>query len=348
MLGQNVIVGGRELPQMKRLTHLLFAGPPHSTSPGQTFSLSQLQEQEEDVYPAALASAQRFNGHLQPTGAALGTPSRRVLPMQRSPVVANGRLADVDASTARRNSPPTPMTETTQRRTPRPGAQDTPRGREEEDSPNGVEASRNALLNNKHRAGSAGASKASRYSIAAPSTNGDDAASDDQEMDVQYDDQIDESLIQQPEMSSPAAPTKRINKNLNRQPSEVVGSPGSDDVQPADADEDEDVEQDMDVEPMQQEDEDEDEEEEVPVPKPKVKKGKGKADVKSAATTKRKPLADATNKRKGRPPRRDPDDEDDDASGDSAQARKRSRSAKVQREAVHKREHDSVQVVQHR
>lgn len=194
-------------------------------------------------------------------------------------------------------------------------------------------------MQNRQRAGSAGLSKASRYSIAAPSTNGDDIASDDQEQDVQYDDQIDESLIQQPEMSSPAAPTKRISKNIDRQPSEAVGPPGNDDVQPEDDDEQpEDMNQDMDPEPMQQE-EDDAEEEEISVPKPRAKKGKGKADAKSAATAKRKPLADATKKRKGRPPRRDPDDEDDNASGDSAQARKRSRSAKVQREAVHKREY---------
>lgn len=265
---------------------------------------------------------------------------------QRSPALTNGLLGDADISTARRESPPARSIETTQRRTSRPGTQDTPRAPEEEGSPIGVEASR-TLHNNRQRAGSAGLSKASRYSIAAPSTTGDDAASDDQEMDVQYDDQIDESLIQQPEMSSPDAPTKRINQSNVRQPSQAVSSPGNNTVQPADEEDQADVEHGMNPEPMQRE-EDDAEEEEAPAPRPKAKKGKGKADAKSAAAAQRKPLADATNKRKGRPRKKDPDDEDDDASDNSAQARKQSRSAKVQREAVHEREQSVIQAVKHR
>lgn len=268
---------------------------------------------------------------------------------QRSPGLTNGLLDDPDISTARPDSPPARSTETTQRRSPRPGTQDTPRASEEEGSPVGVEASRNALHNNRHRAGSAGLSKASRYSIAAPSTTGDDAASDDQEMDVQYDDQIDESLIEQPEMSSPVAPTKRIDQINARQPSQAMSSPGNNTILPADEEDQADVHHGTDPEPMQQEEDDaEEEEEEAPAPRPKAKKGKGKADAKSAAAAKRKPLTDATNKRKGRPRRKDPDDEDDDASDNSAQARKRNRSAKVQREAVHERKQSVTRVVKHR
>lgn len=322
------------------INRFAFSGPPHSTSPGQTLSLSQLHEQEEDVYPAALASNPRTNGRLHPrVDELLGSPSRRVLPNPQSPSRRNGR-PDEAATTARRQSPSTPATERTQRNTSRTERPDSPRRADEEDTPNGVERSRNAI-NDRNRASNAGLSKASRYSLAAPSTVGDDVE-DDPELDVQYDDEVDESLIQQPEMSSPVIPTKRLVKEAAYQ--RVDESPGPQEDYPDPAGDDDVDDDEQDPEPLQQEEDEEQQgddevpQENSPPPKATAKKGKSKADSKSGMPTKRKPLADATNKRKAKAPRRDPDDEESQSGGDSGHTRKRSRSAKVQREPVHKRE----------
>ncbi|KAI5450811.1 mitotic fidelity of chromosome transmission- protein [Naganishia albida] len=307
--------------------------PPHSTSPGQTLSLSQLHDQEEDVYPAALASNPRTNGRLQPrVDILLGSPSRRLLPNRKSPSHRNEH-ADDDATMTRRQSPPTPATERTQRTTSRTERQDSPRRADQEDSPNGVETSRNAS-NDRNRASNAGVSKASRYSLAAPSTAGGDDVEDDLELDVQYDDEVDESLIQQPEMSSPVLPTKRLDHQASNQREEDSPGPQDDYPDPAGLD-GADIDG-QDPEAIQQEEDDDEQagEDEAP-PRATAKKGKSKADTKNGTTTNRRPLGDATNKRKTKAPRRDPDDESE-SGGDAGHARKRSRSAKVQREPVHK------------
>lgn len=240
---------------------------------------------------------------------------------------------------AGRDLPSTPATERTQRKTSRIERQNSPPRDDEEDSPNGVERSRNAI-NEQNRASNAGLSKASRHSLAAPSTVGDDA--EEPELDVQYDDEVDESLIQEPEMSSPVLPTKRLNgdKSKNR----LDDSPGPQEDYPEQAGDGSVEDDEQEAEPMQAEDdgpqsgEEDAPQENSPPVRAKAKKGKGKADSKSSATTKRKPLADATNKRKTKAARRDPDDDEDESGGDSGHARKRSKSAKVIREPVHKRE----------
>lgn len=333
---QSVIVGPDWLCNLSVFsTSYSLLGPPHSTSPGQTLSLSQLHDQEEDVYPAALASNPRTNGRLQPrVDILLGSPSRRLLPNRKSPSHRNEH-ADDDATITRRQSPPTPATERTQRTTSRTERQDSPRRADQEDSPNRLETSRNAS-NDRNRASNAGVSKASRYSLAAPSTAGGDDVEDDPELDVQYDDEVDESLIQQPEMSSPVSPTKRLDHQASNQREEDSPGPQDDYPDPA-GDDGADIDG-QDPEAIQQEEDDDEQagEDEAP-PRATAKKGKSKADTKNGTTTKRRPLGDATNKRKTKAPRRDPDDESE-SGGDAGHARKRSRSAKVQREPVHKRE----------
>ncbi|KAJ9125422.1 hypothetical protein QFC22_000383 [Naganishia vaughanmartiniae] len=312
--------------------------PPHSTSPGQTFSLSQLQEREEDVYPAALASASRTNGHTQSRNmAGLGVSSRR--PPAQSPRQLNGAsrghaktaaAVENDESEPRtaRIAPATPIAEQTRRRpAPRAGSDDSSPPREGDvETPNAVEQSRNAMFSG-GRASEGGLSKASRRSHAAPSTAGD-VTEDDQELDVQYDDQIDESLLQQPDASSPENPTRDIDNDKygDRDNEPEQDAAGYDDQA------DDNLGQVK--SPVQNREGEGNESEGASPPPVNRKKGKGKAELKGKATAKRKPLADATNQRKKRTARPDPDETDEN--GETGPQKKRSRSANIHREPVHK------------
>ncbi|KAJ9109080.1 hypothetical protein QFC21_000408 [Naganishia friedmannii] len=313
--------------------------PPHSTSPGQTFSLSQLQEREEDVYPAALASASRTNGHTQSRSmAGLGVSSRR--PPAQSPRQTNGTWREnaksVRAAEDNESEPrtaritPTPIAEQTRRRLPpREGNDDSSPARQDDvETLHAVEQSRNAMFSGA-RASEGGLSKASRRSHAAPSTAGD-ITEDDRELDVQYDDQIDESLLQQPDASSPVNQMDDIDNDdrygdqEDEPEQDAAGYDEHADENPGEGDQS----------PVQNQ-EDVGNESEIASPPPvNRKKGKGKAELKGKATAKRKPLADATNQRKKRTARPDPDEEDENE--DTAPQKKRSRSANIHREPVHK------------
>lgn len=317
-------------------------GPPHSTSPGQTFSLSQLQEREEDVYPAALASASRTNGHIQARNVVGLAASSRRQPAQ-SPRQPNGTLrestrtvaaAENDESEPRtaRLALSTPIAEQTRRRPHRATSDDSSPARHDDiETPNAVEQSRNAMLSGA-RASEGGLSKASRRSLAAPSTVGD-VTEDDQELDVQYDDQIDESLLQQPDASSPAnsirdSDHERYGDQADEPEQDTAGYNEQAHEDPGEAEQS----------PLRDQEEGGNESEEASPPPVNRKKGKGKADLKGKATAKRKPLADATNQRKKRTARPDPDEEDEN--GETAPQKKRSRSANIHREPVHKRKFD--------
>ncbi|KAJ9109760.1 hypothetical protein QFC19_001990 [Naganishia cerealis] len=236
--------------------------------------------------------------------------------------VAPAETYEDEASTAR-ITPSTPMAEQTRRRTPRPGNNGSTAEESAIETPAAVEYPRNAIFPG-NRASNGGLSKASRHSLAAPSTAGD-VTEDEQELDVQYDDQIDESLLQQPDGSSPS----KIGDD-------GYGDQGDEPEQEA-ADYDEPVDTNISEEEQIQEqhqENDEGQEEEISPPPMNRKKGKGKAESKGQATAKRKPFTDATNQRKKRTVRPDPDEEDEN--GDPIPHKKRSRSANVYREPVHK------------
>jgi hypothetical protein len=294
------------------------------------------------VYPAALASASRSNGHAQSRNiAGFGVSSRR--PPAQSPRQLNGPIqqnaktvatADNDEGEGRtaRITPSTSVEEQTRRRPPRAASGDSSPARQNDvDTPHAVEQSRNAMLSGA-RASDGGLSKASRRSHAAPSTVGD-VTEDDQELDVQYDDQIDESLLQQPDASSPVN-TMRDNND------DRYGDQEDEPEQDA-AGYDEQADDNLgggEQSPVQNREDEGNESEGASPPPVNRKKGKGRAELKGKATAKRKPLADATNQRKKRAARPDPDEEDEN--GDTVPQKKRSRSANIHREPVHKRKFD--------